>query len=158
MRNFSFLIPDQLAVSSTPTRQDQIEALRQLGITLVLTLTEEEPLNASWFADLDGIENWFVPVPNREPPTVDQMDEICRRVQQTIAQGGCVLEHCGGGKGRAGTIAACLLVRFGLSIPTTMDAYDNSNGAKMNSKEAIEYVRSARPGSLEPWSGSSSRR
>jgi protein-tyrosine phosphatase len=144
MRNFSFLIPGQLAVSSTPKRYEHVGALRHLGVTLVVTLTEEEPLHLKWFTE--GIENWFVPVPNYEPPTIEQMDSICHRVQQTIAQGGCVLEHCGGGKGRGGTVAACVLVRFGLSIPKTK--YVNE-GAPMSSQEAIAYVRSARPGSLE---------
>lgn len=144
MRNFSFLIPGQLAVSSTPKCREHVDALRHLGVTLVVTLTQEEPLNPNWFTE--GIENWFVPVPNYEPPTMEQMDSICLRVQQTISQGGCVLEHCGGGKGRAGTVAACLLVRFGLSIPTTN--YVNE-GTPMNTQEAIAYVRSARPGSLE---------
>jgi len=144
MRNFSFLIPGQLAVSSTPKRREHIDALRHLGVTLVITLTQEEPLNPTWFGE--GIENWFVPVPNYEPPTVEQMNLICLRVQETISKGGCVLEHCGGGKGRAGTVAACLLVRFGLSIPTAN--YVNE-GTSMNTKEAIAYIRSARPGSLE---------
>jgi protein-tyrosine phosphatase len=144
MRNFSFLIPGQLAISSTPKSREHVEALRHLGVTLVVTLTEEDPLHRDWFTE--GIENWFVPVPNNEPPTIEQMDSICLRVQQTIAQGGCVLEHCGGGKGRAGTVAACMLIRFGLSIPITK--YVNE-GAPMNSQEATAYVRSARPGSLE---------
>jgi hypothetical protein len=110
IRNVSFLIPDQLVVASTPKHKAHIDALRHLGFTLVIALTEEEPLDASWFGD--GIENLFVPVPNNNPPTVGQVDMIVERVLKSIAEGGIVLEHCGGGKGRAGTVVACLLVRF----------------------------------------------
>jgi protein-tyrosine phosphatase/predicted kinase len=144
MRNFSFLLPNQLAVASTPKHKEQVAALRHLGVSLVITLTEEEPLDASWFGD--GIENLFVPVPNYEPPTVEQMDMIAKRVLQTIAEGGIVLEHCGGGKGRAGTVAACLLLRFGTAAIHC--PYVNQ-GTVMSSQQAIEYVRSRRPGSLE---------
>jgi hypothetical protein len=41
MRNFSFLFLNQLAVASTPKRKEQIDALRHLGVSLVITLTEE---------------------------------------------------------------------------------------------------------------------
>jgi len=144
MRNFSFLLPKQLAVSSTPKKKEHIDALRCLGVTLVITLTEEEPLDPSWFGN--GIENLFVPVPNYCPPSLDQMEMIFHCIQQAVEGGGSVMVHCGGGKGRAGTVAACLLVRFGQnSIPPT---YIN-RGSEMNSKEAIEYLRSVRPGSLE---------
>ena len=44
-RNFSWLWPGALAVSSTPKHGAQVGALRAaLGVTLVITLTEEQPL------------------------------------------------------------------------------------------------------------------
>lgn len=54
--------------------REQIVALRHLGVRLVLTLTEEEPLPAEWFKDT-GVRNVFVPTPNYEPPSVEQMDK-----------------------------------------------------------------------------------
>ena len=147
MRNFSILYPNQLAVSSTPKNQDQINALRHIGVTLIITLTEEEPLDPKWFINGNGIENFFCPLSNYEPPTIEQMDKIYKRVLKAIQSGGRVVEHCGGGKGRAGTIAACLLLRFGKKeIPTS---YVNKQGSVIYPNDAIEYIQSIRPGSLE---------
>lgn len=55
--------------------REQIFALATLGVRLVITLTEEEPLPAAWFQGT-GVANAFVPVPNYEPPSVEQMERI----------------------------------------------------------------------------------
>jgi hypothetical protein len=67
--------------------RDQIAALAQLGVRLVVTLTEEEPLPPAWFAGL-GVGNLFVAVPNYEPPSVEQMDLIIAAVEGTIRLAG----------------------------------------------------------------------
>merc|ERR1719247_1662499 len=76
---------------------------------LVVTLIKEEPLRREWFDD--RIRNLFVPVTNYEPPTTAQMDEIVDAVVRVVGAGGAVMEHCGGGKGRAGTVEAIALIR-----------------------------------------------
>jgi hypothetical protein len=43
-RYFSWVVAGLLAGSSTPTSEEHVAALGHLGIRLVLTLTEEEPL------------------------------------------------------------------------------------------------------------------
>eukprot|EP00284_Hemiselmis_tepida_P001295 CAMPEP_0174948570 /NCGR_PEP_ID=MMETSP1355-20121228/89390_1 /TAXON_ID=464990 /ORGANISM="Hemiselmis tepida, Strain CCMP443" /LENGTH=97 /DNA_ID=CAMNT_0016196091 /DNA_START=72 /DNA_END=362 /DNA_ORIENTATION=+ len=51
MRNTSWLVPGWILGGSTPKGAAHVAALREaLGITLVVTLTEEEPLDPSWFA------------------------------------------------------------------------------------------------------------
>ena len=59
-------------------RREQIFALKSLGVGLVVTLTEETPLPAAWFRGT-GVENLFVPVPNYEPPSEEQMGRIMGR-------------------------------------------------------------------------------
>ena len=49
-----------------------------------------------------------------------------------LQEGGNVLVHCRGGRGRAGTVAACLMIELGISA-----------------REAIRRVRAARHGALE---------
>ena len=53
-------------------------------------------------------------------------------IKDSLSAGGRVLLHCRGGLGRAGTVAARILIEFGYAP----DA-------------AIESVRSARPGAIE---------
>ena len=151
-RNFSFVVAPEWAVSSTPKNREQVRAFRQLGIRLVVTLTEETPLDPAWFEGT-GVANSFYPVPNYHPPTTQQMDDIVDEVAAALAAGGKVMEHCGGGKGRAGTVAACLLLRFGVGgMRKAGEGGEAGGGAvmcHMSSAEAIAYLRHIRPGSLE---------
>ncbi|OBZ68572.1 Dual specificity protein phosphatase 23 [Grifola frondosa] len=55
-----------------------------------------------------------------------------------------MLIHCGGGKGRAGTVAACYLVAYGFAKPQP-----NRREPRMTAKEAISALRAIRPGSIE---------
>ncbi|KAI0829047.1 ATP dependent DNA ligase [Trametes gibbosa] len=55
-----------------------------------------------------------------------------------------MLIHCGGGKGRAGTVAACYLVAYGFARP---DA--ERIEPAMSAKDAIVALRALRPGSIE---------
>eukprot|EP00746_Dinoflagellata_sp_MGD_P165167 gnl/MRDRNA2_/MRDRNA2_94281_c0_seq1.p1 gnl/MRDRNA2_/MRDRNA2_94281_c0~~gnl/MRDRNA2_/MRDRNA2_94281_c0_seq1.p1 ORF type:complete len:1416 (+),score=292.18 gnl/MRDRNA2_/MRDRNA2_94281_c0_seq1:81-4250(+) len=140
-RNFSFLV-DEVAVSSTPKNCEQIKAMASMGISLVVTLTEETPLPPEWFNGT-GVENRFVPVPNYYPPTVAQADSILEQIAQVAASGSKTMVHCGGGKGRAGTVAACLILRYGIS------SVQQSALCQMQSDEVITFLREARPGSVE---------
>ena len=122
-----------------------------LNVGLVITLTKEEPLPDEWFSEVEGVDNYFSPIPDGMAPTMQQMDEIGGAIVRAVSSGRAVLEHCGGGKGRAGTIASCLLLRFGPdSIRSRIE-----NGCLrpqqpvMSAKEAIAEVRRRRPGSIE---------
>ncbi|EIN14290.1 ATP dependent DNA ligase [Punctularia strigosozonata HHB-11173 SS5] len=142
-RFFRWLIPFQFALMSTPKSAKDIAALASpyIGIRHVLTLTAEEPLPAIWFSS-GRISNTFLPIPNYHPPTVEQMDIIMRLFEDENNLP--ILVHCGGGRGRAGTVAACYLVAHGFSKP------DHSRTHPlMSASEAIEAVRMLRPGSLE---------
>lgn len=142
-RFFRWLIPHHLAIMSTPRNEDDITALASasLGIRHVLTLTEETPLHQSWFRGKQ-ITNTFLPIPNFYPPSIEQMDIIVRLIddQKNIP----LLIHCGGGKGRAGTVAACYLAAYGFQRPVPYQ-----NHPELSAAEAISSLRSLRPGSLE---------
>jgi len=151
-RNFSFLVED-VAVSSTPKHRQQILAMASLGITLVITLTEETPLRPEWF-DGSGVQNLFVPVANFHPPTVPQMDQILEAIVAVALSGQKAMVHCGGGKGRAGTVAACMLLRYGLNgVGAAAAGPPPTAGGgtlcQMQSDEVITLLREARPGSIE---------
>mmetsp|Transcript_110266 Transcript_110266/g.212512 ORF Transcript_110266/g.212512 Transcript_110266/m.212512 type:complete len:1400 (+) Transcript_110266:87-4286(+) len=149
-RNFSFLL-DDVAVSSTPKRREQIEAMGSMDVALVITLTEETPLPPAWFTGT-GVENLFLPVENYYPPSVEQADEALAAIARAAASGKRAMVHCGGGKGRAGTVAACMLLRYGFtSIESALAAESQGNGTscQMQSDEVLTYLRDARPGSVE---------
>lgn len=153
-RNFSFLWEREVAISSTPKTAEQIRALSEhFRTSLVVTLTEEEPLPESWFKGVD-CNNLFVPVPNYQAPTPEQMDRIVDRIEVAIRTGSSAVVHCGGGKGRAGTVAACLLLRFGsLGIRASSGSSEIQTMEDMptsfSSSTATKHIRRIRPGSIE---------
>ncbi|TBU48279.1 ATP dependent DNA ligase [Dichomitus squalens] len=142
-RWFRWLVPFHIALMSTPRDAADIEALASphLGIRHVLTLTEDTPLSPLWFAR-KNIRNTFLPVPNYRPPTIEQMDLILRMLEEE--RNTPMLIHCGGGKGRAGTVAACYLVAYGFAKPDSI-----RTEPAMSAKDAIAALRAIRPGSIE---------
>ena len=54
--------------------------------------------------------------------------------------------HWGGGKGRAGTLLTCFIIKHG--IDGELNPF-NVIKCKMSSNEAINYIRMIRPGSIE---------
>jgi len=150
-RYFSFLWENEVAISSIPKEASQIAACKEnFNTSLVVTLTEEEPLPESLFQNIE-CTNLFVPVPNYHPPSKDQMDEIAEAIENVVALGGSALVHCGGGKGRAGTVAACLLLRFGdRGIKAQRgDDVNKTMPTQLSSADATKYIQRIRPGSIE---------
>lgn len=143
-RFFRWLVPFKIAVMSTPRNERDIRALSSdiIGIKTVLTLTEEEPLDKSWFNA--RIRNEFLPIRNYFPPSIEQMD-IAMRIL-TDEESVPVLIHCGGGKGRAGSIAACYIAACGFGKPNLQS---NDWQPEMSAQDSISKLRAIRPGSIE---------
>jgi atypical dual specificity phosphatase len=146
-RFFQWIVPFELAVMSTPRREEDIDVLQgpQLGFRHIVTLTEEEPLSASWFRHREGIKNTFLPIANYRGPSTEQVDIF----QKIVSDPTCrpLLVHCGGGKGRAGSIVACYLVAHGFGRPEAREPDDFS--PRMSASQAIAQLRVIRPGSIE---------
>ncbi|CAD0112207.1 unnamed protein product [Aureobasidium uvarum] len=131
---------------STPRSREDIQVLTALGITLIVTLTEEEPLPAEWFEDTP-CRNLFLPVRNYQAPTNEQVDTFIRSLDDLPIEE-AALVHCGGGKGRAGTFAACYLMARGFDLAPVRD-HDSQEYVHMYSGDAMKLLRHMRPGSIE---------
>lgn len=71
--------------------------------------------------------------------------QVDRFLEAVAAEDACVLVHCGGGKGRAGTFAACCVAMWGAIPPPDLTA----DRPVLSAQEAVRAVRSLRPGSIE---------
>jgi protein-tyrosine phosphatase len=114
--------------------------LHQEGVGVLISLLEDQEIAAYGLessptrAAEKGIAFRHFPVPDLCAPSLAQAREIVNIVisgAERESEGPVVL-HCLGGLGRAGTLAACVLVADGLSP-----------------KEAIRRVRAARPGAIQ---------
>ncbi len=71
--------------------------------------------------------------------------QVDRFLEAVAAEDACVLVHCGGGKGRAGTFVACCLAMWGLSPPFDLTV----EKPVLSAQAAVRIVRNLRPGSIE---------
>ncbi|GLE08248.1 hypothetical protein PINS_up019299 [Pythium insidiosum] len=147
-RFFRWIVPFHLAAMSTPKNAVDVEHLAlSVGIRHIVTLTEEERLPTEWITACPSVENTFLPVTNYEAPSMEQIDLFISLCLPEDGARGPVLVHCGGGKGRAGTMVACYLVAFGFRPPPR--ALGDWEQPAMNAAEAIQALRAMRPGSIE---------
>ena len=127
-RNFGWLELSKIAGCGRPESEEELKALKEQGIGAIVSLTGT-PLSPA-IVNKFGFEYLHSHIP--ETPTVDQLDQILRFVEQENAQSRPVLVHCGEGKGRTGAVLAAYLVHRGLGAD-----------------EAIRIVREKRPGSIQ---------
>lgn len=105
---------------------DEYDRFRRAGITHVVDLREENEADLERLEVLD-ISRRHVPVADFHAPALEQLLDVDQWFKPHRGSG-CLYVHCGGGFGRAATLAVALLVLDS----TALDA-------------AIERVRGARP-------------
>jgi hypothetical protein len=88
------------------------------------------PGYAAWLdSDAGGDRSVWWPVPDLHAPPLESARSLVAEITRRLDAGEGVLVHCGAGMGRAGTIAAAVLMHYGLTL-----------------EEALDTVATARPG------------
>ena len=120
---------------------DVVKAWGAVGVLTLIQGHEFEELNVHALRNevrARNMASWWMPIFDLDVPDdafmVDWRTRTGAYVRQALRDGSKVLVHCRGGVGRAGTVAAMLLIDFGV-FPTT----------------AIARVRAARPGTIETY-------
>ena len=128
---FSWIVPLKLAGCAQPGLLRPIDydldLLAQVGITMLLTLTETDLDQAA--LTRNRLRNIHFPIYDREAPSITQAYMVSKRIQRAMDQGERVAVHCKAGIGRTGTILACWMIHQG----------------GVGAQGAIERLRSIRP-------------
>ena len=101
---------------------DPEAAVGRVGATAVVCLNEAKELTArypeyvEWLrANSPARAVWF-PIPDFHAPDVESATALLGELHARLARGDVLLLHCGAGIGRAGTMAAALLITLGVPM------------------------------------------
>ncbi len=131
--------PGKLAVGARPRGgdwlKDDVASWKRADVNAVLSLLtpeEERDLDLRDEAGevkAQGMEFSSFPIPDREVPRSEpKLAEVLERVARALATGKNVLVHCRQGIGRSGLVAACLLVKKGMSPGAAVESVSAARG------------------------------
>ena len=127
---FSWVEKPLLAALARPSSAADLVWLRQQGIEVLLSLTEDRP-RRDWVEE-SGLLVFHEPLEDMEAPTQQQLDRCVSAIRRANERNMGVAVHCAAGLGRTGVVLAAWFVTKGLSA-----------------QNALARVRRLRPGSIE---------
>ena len=128
---FSWIDRPRLAAMAQPYSLEEFQWLRDQGIQLIISLSEDAPRRM--YINETGLFSIHVPIEDLHAPTQEQIDQCLAAIIKGVANKFGVGVHCTAGLGRTGTMIACWLVQHD-GLPA---------------RDAITRVRRLRPGSIE---------
>ena len=131
--------PGKLALAARPRGgdwlRDEIANWKRAGVHAILSLItaeEERDLdlrNEASDARQLGLEFSSFPIPDRQVPRSEaKLGEAPEKMNHMLSAGRNVLVHCRQGIGRTGLVAACLLVKSGMSPGAAVDVVSAARG------------------------------
>lgn len=131
--------PGKLALAARPRGgdwlPDEIAGWKLAGVASVLSLlTPEEVRDLGLSKEAaesrdQGLAFHSFPIPDRQVPASEaKLNEVLTAVVATLKSGKNLLIHCRQGIGRTGLVAACLLVRGGMTPSAAVDAVSAARG------------------------------
>ncbi|MCU0273687.1 MAG: hypothetical protein MUE34_10675, partial [Acidimicrobiales bacterium] len=111
---------------------DPEAAIARAGATTVVCLNQEPELGerypdyVAWLRHHQPHRAVWHPVPDLHAPSLEEMLGLLRGLRTRLDAGETLLAHCGAGIGRAGTLAACLLIAMGDSAERALEVVARS--------------------------------
>jgi protein-tyrosine phosphatase len=138
--------PGRIALSARPRGGDwlvdEVKEWKRTGICTIVSLLETQEEQ-----DLDlvdeasevrskGLEFVSLPIPDRQVPKSEAgLGLALEKIEHSLSKGNNVLIHCRQGVGRTGLVAACLLVKRGMSPGTAVEKISAARGVEVPETE-----------------------
>ena len=115
--------------------RDEIASWKRAGLNTVLSLLTPEEERELDLRDearevkAQGLEFTSFPIPDRQVPKSEaELAQVLEKVAGALSAGKDVVVHCRQGIGRSGLVAACLLVRSGMSPGAAVENVSMARG------------------------------
>ena len=128
--NFSWIVRGKIAGSSLPKDDVHFDFLKLEGIEVIINLTARATADKY----KDRFELYHLEIPDFGTPDFKLVNKFWEIYKKAEANNKAVVVHCFAGCGRTGIILACWALL---------------NGKKTTAEEAIAYIRTMRPCSIE---------
>jgi atypical dual specificity phosphatase len=115
-----------------------LEALRRVGITLLVTL-ETDRFPEAMLAPF-GLRGLFFPFKDMSAPTVDAALAHCAQIERLLAAGEVIALHCRAGLGRTGTMLVAQLIYEGSSALEALELARRIEPRWVQSAEQVEFL------------------
>jgi protein-tyrosine phosphatase len=105
---------------------DPVAALSESGADVIVCLCEPHELEerypgyVTWLSAADRRAAIWFPIPDLHAPPLAAVEPLLDCLQRLVDAGRGILMHCGAGIGRAGTLAAALLMQMGVGRPEAL--------------------------------------
>jgi len=144
--------PGRLALSARPRGgdwlPDELAEWKRAGVSTVVSLLEQQEereldlQNEANEVRRYGLDFLSVPIPDRRVPRSEAaLAQLLERLDRTLRGGKNVLIHCRQGVGRSGLLAACLLVKNGMSPGAAVEKISSVRGVQVpETEEQREWI------------------
>jgi ADP-ribosyl-[dinitrogen reductase] hydrolase len=142
-----------LGIPPGPWKRDldlDLQVIRDWDARALVSLIEEHEFNLLGVPDLpakvrsSGIIWIHLPIVDLEVPDwrfEERWEKAGTKMSHILANGGRIVLHCRAGLGRTGTIAARLLVEFGVDPRAAIAKVRQARPGAIQTREQVEYIR-----------------
>jgi atypical dual specificity phosphatase len=142
-RGFYWLDPGRLGGLPRPgivlSLDQDLDALKRLGVTLLVTLEEEFSLPTGPLIER-GLRCRHFPIDDMRAPTVEAARALCEEIEALLGAGEVVAVHCRAGMGRTGTMLACQLIHRGDSALDALERARGINPRWVQSEAQVDFL------------------
>lgn len=139
---FVWLLPGRLAGTPQPgivlDLDYDLDALRRVGVTVLLSLTEQPP-DVERLARF-GMSSLWHPIPDMEAPSITAAMDLCARIDQLLARNEVIAVHCKAGLGRTGTVLVAYLIWRGETALAALEAARRCESRWVQSDAQIRFL------------------
>lgn len=142
--NFTWMVRGRLAGMAQPGLSgsvgEDVASLIRMGVDVIVTLTDEWTPPAE-MTKADGVEVIYLPIPDMQPPTMEQANAICADVADRLSRGHSVVFHCRAGRGRTGTLVASMLIWYRPDFEEAVRSARLKNSNWIESETQMEFLK-----------------